>query len=122
MQQFAGLAHGRNDEAFAKVCNTQAIQLLANIEANAWDGEWYKRAWFDDGTPLGSSENEECCIDSISHSRVVISGGGDQARANQVMAQVDKNLVRCDTQLIQLLNPVNHGSTSDEIDRYKVEP
>jgi cyclic beta-1,2-glucan synthetase len=177
LQQFAALARGRNDEAFAKVCNTQATQLLANIEAYAWDGEWYKRAWFDDGTPLGSSDNEECRIDSISQSWAVISGGGEQARANQAMAQVDKSLVRRDTQLIQLLdppfdksalepgyikgyvpgvrenggqythaaiwatmafaqmgdkerawelfamlNPVNHGSTPEEIERYKVEP
>jgi cyclic beta-1,2-glucan synthetase len=177
LQQFSGLARGRNDEAFVKVCNTQATQLLANIEAYAWDGEWYKRAWFDDGTPLGSSENEECRIDSISQSWAVISGGGEQARANQAMAQVDKNLVRRETQLIQLLdppfdksalepgyikgyvpgvrenggqythaaiwatmafaqmgdkvrawelfamlNPINHGSTADEIERYKVEP
>ncbi|MGD8592777.1 MAG: glucoamylase family protein, partial [Gammaproteobacteria bacterium] len=105
LQQFADLARGRNDAAFADVCIRQAAQLRNNIEANAWDGAWYRRAYFDDGTPLGSSENDECQIDSISQSWAVISGGGDPQRARQAMAAVDKRLVRRDTQLIQLLDP-----------------
>ena len=54
----------------------EAMLLRNNIEAHAWDGAWYRRAWFDDGTPLGSSGNDECQIDSISQSWAVISGGG----------------------------------------------
>jgi cyclic beta-1,2-glucan synthetase len=104
LQLFAGLARGR-DEAFAEVCAGQAALLRKNIEANAWDGGWYLRAWFDDGTPLGSSGNDECQIDSISQSWAVISGGGDPMRARQAMAAVDKRLVRRDAQLIQLLAP-----------------
>jgi cyclic beta-1,2-glucan synthetase len=102
---FAGLARGRDDEGFADICSGQAALLRNNIEANAWDGNWYRRAWFDDGTPLGSSGNDECQIDSISQSWAVISGGGDPARARQAMAAVDKRLVRRDAQLIQLLAP-----------------
>jgi cellobiose phosphorylase len=105
LQLFAGLARGRNDESFAELCAEQASQLRNNIEAHAWDGDWYRRAWFDDGTPLGSSGNDECQIDSISQSWAVISGGGDPMRTRQAMAAVDKRLVRRDAQLIQLLDP-----------------
>ncbi|RJX32205.1 MAG: cyclic beta 1-2 glucan synthetase [Oxalobacter sp.] len=105
LQQFSILARQHGDETFAGICTTQASLLLGNIEANAWDGEWYRRAYFDDGTPLGSAENEECQIDSISQSWSVISGGGDPARAHQAMAAVDKRLVRRDAQMIQLLDP-----------------
>jgi len=102
---FAGLARGRDDAAFAEVCSSQASVLRSNIEAQAWDGEWYRRAYFDDGTPLGSSSNDECQIDSISQSWAVISKGGDPVRARQAMAAVDQRLVRRDKQIIQLLDP-----------------
>jgi cellobiose phosphorylase len=105
LQQFARLAHDRGDTAIAELCSGQAAELGEHIEANAWDGDWYRRAWFDDGTPLGSSENDECQIDSISQSWAVISGGGDPDRARQAMASVDQRLVRRDAQLIQLLDP-----------------
>jgi len=105
LQQFSELARGRDDQGFADLCTEQAAQLLTNIETNAWDGGWYRRAYFDDGTPLGSAQNDECQIDSISQSWAVISGGGDTKRARQAMAAVDKRLVRRDAQLIQLLDP-----------------
>ena len=102
---FANLARARNDDEFARDCEQHAEQLRKNVEANAWDGAWYRRAYFDDGTPLGSSLNEECQIDSISQSWAVISGGGDAIRARQAMAAVDERLVRRDARLIQLLTP-----------------
>jgi len=105
LQQFADLALARHDEDLADVCAEQAALLLKNIEANAWDGDWYRRAYFDDGTPLGSADNEECRIDAISQSWAVISGGGDPVRARQAMAAVDEHLVRRDAKLIQLLDP-----------------
>jgi len=105
LQQFASLAHSRDDAAFANMCTDQASLLLSNIEAHAWDGGWYRRAYFDDGTPLGSASNEECKIDSISQSWAVISGSGDPARSKQAMEAVDNHLVRRDAQLIQLLEP-----------------
>ncbi|MDP2760230.1 MAG: glucoamylase family protein [Sideroxyarcus sp.] len=105
LELFAGLARDRNDAAFAELCIAQAAQLRSNIEAQAWDGAWYRRAWFDDGTPLGSSSNDECQIDSISQSWAVISKGGDPVRARQAMAAVDQRLVRRDKQIIQLLDP-----------------
>jgi cellobiose phosphorylase len=105
LQLFVSLARSRGDYALAELCVTQASLLRENIEANAWDGGWYRRAYFDDGTPLGSAANEECQIDSISQSWAVISGGGDPIRARQAMAAVDKRLVNRDAQLIQLLAP-----------------
>ncbi len=105
LSQFAGLARSQGDEVFAEVCTVQAALLRDNIESNAWDGAWYRRAYFDDGSPLGSSENVECQIDSISQSWAVISKGGDAVRAKQAMAEVDKRLVVRDEKLIQLLTP-----------------
>ncbi len=105
LQQFSSLARSRNDPAFADSCTSQAANLRASIEANGWDGEWYRRAYFDDGTPLGSAENDECQIDSISQSWAVISAAGDPQRARRAMAQVASRLVRSDAQLIQLLDP-----------------
>jgi cellobiose phosphorylase len=177
LQLFSGLARRRGDVNFADTCTGHAMQLRGNIEANAWDGDWYRRAYFDDGTPLGSSQNDECKIDSISQSWAVISGAGDPERARLAMNSVDKHLVKREAQLVQLLappfdhsrlepgyikgyvpgvrenggqythaaiwasmafammgdkerawelfamlNPINHGNTSEAIARYKVEP
>ena len=79
--------------------------MRKNIEDNGWDGEWYRRAYFDDGTPLGSKENEECQIDALPQSWAVISSIGDPARARTAMAAAQKRLVRTDAQLIQLFDP-----------------
>ncbi|MHB1398182.1 MAG: GH36-type glycosyl hydrolase domain-containing protein [Trichloromonadaceae bacterium] len=105
LRLFAVLARGRKEAAFADLCTEQAARLRSNIETHAWDGAWYRRAWFDDGTPLGSAVNEECRIDSISQSWAVISQGGDPSRARQAMDALDQHLVRREAQLIQLLTP-----------------
>ncbi|AGW15050.1 GH36-type glycosyl hydrolase domain-containing protein [Megalodesulfovibrio gigas] len=105
LQRFAELARSKGDTFIAESCLQQAATLRQNIEANAWDGNWYRRAYFDDGTPLGSVSNEECQIDSISQSWAVLSGGGDPIRARQAMDAVDKRLVRRDMRLVQLLAP-----------------
>jgi cellobiose phosphorylase len=105
LQLFSSLAANHGDATFAQFCTGHATTLHRNIEDNAWDGEWYRRAYFDDGTPLGSAINDECQIDSISQSWAVISGGGDPLRARQAMASVDRRLVQRDDQLIKLLSP-----------------
>lgn len=105
LQLFSSLARSRGDTAFADTCTAHAWQLRSNIEENAWDGAWYRRAYFDDGTPLGSSLNDECKIDSISQSWATISGGGDSERAHLAMQAVNQHLVRHDAQLVQLLEP-----------------
>ncbi|KLD75981.1 cellobiose phosphorylase, partial [Xanthomonas hyacinthi DSM 19077] len=105
LQQFAALARGRDDAAFADECDAAGHALRGNLEAHAWDGGWYRRAWFDDGTALGSAQNEECRIDSISQSWSVLSGAAEPARAQQAMAALDQHLVKRDAGLIQLLEP-----------------
>ena len=79
--------------------------IRENIENNAWDGGWYRRAYFDDGTPLGSRDNEECQIDSLAESWSLISGAGKNERAVEAMEAVDRNLVRKDKGMILLLAP-----------------
>jgi cellobiose phosphorylase len=105
LTQFAGLARGRGDVVFHKRCLAEAALLKKNIEENGWDGEWYRRAWFDDGTPLGSESNPECRIDSIPQSWSVLSGAGAAGRSRRAMEAVDQHLVRRDAALIQLLDP-----------------
>ena len=105
LTQFAALARTRADLAFANRCLTQAQQLRESIEKNAWDGQWYRRAYFDNGEPLGSATNLECQIDSLPQSWSVISGAGEQPRARQAMQSVDQRLVRREAGLIQLFDP-----------------
>jgi cellobiose phosphorylase len=81
------------------------MQLRQRIEQNAWDGEWYRRAYFDDGSPLGSMSNIECQIDSVAQSWSVLSGAGDAARSRMAMDAVNARLVRREHALIQLLDP-----------------
>jgi cellobiose phosphorylase len=175
--KFSGIARLYLDNEFALICEREAVQLRKNLNENGWDGEWYRRAYFDDGTPLGSSVNEECKIDSISQSWSILSGAGTPERSRQAMTMLDKHLVRQEDALVQLLdppfdksdlnpgyikgyvpgvrenggqythaaiwaamafaklgdrekawellqiiNPLNHGRTKEEVDIYKVEP
>jgi cyclic beta-1,2-glucan synthetase len=177
LSQFAHVAGARGDEAFATTCLGEARKLQASIEAAAWDGQWYRRAFFDNGEPLGSSANPECQIDSLPQSWAVLSGAGDPNRARIGMEQVDQRLVRRKQKIVQLfdppfdkshlnpgyikgyvpgvrenggqythaavwvamafaalrdhdraweltslINPINHGSTAEDIATYKVEP
>jgi cyclic beta-1,2-glucan synthetase len=105
LTRFAGLARGRSDVAFADRCLAQARQLQSNIEQHGWDGQWYRRAYFDNGDPLGSQVNPECQIDSISQSWSVLSGAGDPQRTLQAMQALAERLVRPEAKLIQLLDP-----------------
>jgi cyclic beta-1,2-glucan synthetase len=103
--RFGNLARERNDVAFADRCLAQAKEIQANIEKHAWDGNWYRRAYFDSGEPLGSHLNEECQIDCLPQTWSVISGAGDPARARQAMQSLNERLVRREAKLIQLLDP-----------------
>ena len=105
LAQFAELARRRNDTAFAEHCVAQARQLQQNLEHHAWDGQWYRRAYFDNGEPLGSSTNPECQIDSLPQSWSVISRAANPDRARQAMQAVDERLIRRDAGLIQLFAP-----------------
>jgi len=103
--QFIDLATMRNDEAFAGRCRQYADTLRANIEKNAWDGKWYRRAYFDDGSPLGSEQNPECKIDSIAQSWSVLSGAAGKERSLEALQSADDRLVRKEVGLIQLFDP-----------------
>ena len=103
--QFSQLARHRGDAAFADRCQAEAILVQRNVEQHGWDGQWYRRAYFDDGTPLGSAGNAECQIDSIAQSWSVLSGAAEGARAQQAMDSLDRRLVRRDDGLVQLLDP-----------------
>jgi len=105
LTRFAGLARAHQDAAFAERCVAQAQLLQHNIEQHAWDGGWYRRAYYDDGEALGSQANLECQIDSLPQSWAVISGGGEPSRSRQAMQAVDQRLVRSDAGLIQLFDP-----------------
>jgi len=111
LMQFGRVARVRGDTPFAERCQAEADQVRRNIEQHGWDGEWYRRAYFDDGSPLGSASNAECRIDSIAQSWAVLSGAGDARRSRMAMEAVDKRLVRRDHALIQLLDPPFDKST-----------
>ncbi|HEX3800185.1 MAG TPA: glucoamylase family protein [Verrucomicrobiae bacterium] len=103
--EFAEIARSRGDTAFVARCLNQAQMLRQNIEENAWDGQWYRRAYFDNGEPVGSQTNTECQIDSLPQSWSVITGAGDPERSRIAMRAVEKRLVRRDARLIQLFDP-----------------
>jgi cyclic beta-1,2-glucan synthetase len=103
-EQFADLAQARGDDALAADYLDRAARLREEIDRHGWDGQWYRRAFFDDGTPLGSQENDECQIDSLTQSWAVIAGG-DPARARLAMQSAVERLVRVDDRLVLLFAP-----------------
>jgi cellobiose phosphorylase len=111
LMRFSEIARMQGDTSFAERCRQEAAQVRRNIEQHGWDGEWYRRAYFDDGSPLGSASNAECQIDSIAQSWSVLSGAGDAGRSRMAMEAVDRRLVRRDHALIQLLDPPFDKST-----------
>jgi cellobiose phosphorylase len=105
LTRFAELARSRNDISLTERCLAQAKQLQVNVEEQGWDGQWYRRAYFDNGEPLGSHLNSECQIDSLPQSWSIISRAGDPQHARQAMQAVDERLVRREQKLIQLFDP-----------------
>ena len=177
LRAFALHADARGDRADALEMRRKADAYVVAVEASGWDGEWYRRAYYDDGTPMGSASSLECRIDSIAQSWSVISRAGDPVRQRMAMRALNEQLVREDARLImlltppfnegthdpgyisgylpgvrengaqythaalwavmatamqgdgdrafelfQMINPVTHGGTAEEIARYKVEP
>ena len=105
LARFSHVAHGRGDLLVAERYVQAAAALRENLDRHAWDGAWYRRAWFDNGAPLGSTQSDECRIDSIAQSWSVLSGAADPQRARQAMDSLDQHLVRRDAGLVQLLDP-----------------
>jgi cellobiose phosphorylase len=113
LMRFSALARAQDDMAFAQRCVSEAARLRASLEEHGWDGAWYRRAYFDDGTPLGSAANAECRIDSIAQSWSVLSGAGGAQRSREAMHALDRHLVRRSHALVQLLDPpFDQGSSN----------
>jgi cyclic beta-1,2-glucan synthetase len=113
LRKFAVHCDAKGDTATASKFRDQAERYRAAIETSAWDGEWYRRAYFDDGSPLGSRESDEAKIDAIAQSWSVISGAGDPDRARTAMESFNKHLVREDARLLVLLTPPFDKTTHD---------
>ncbi len=113
LKKFAELARQRNDMAVVARCLTQAEMLRGNIDRHAWDGQWYLRAYFDNGEPLGSRSNPECQIDSLPQSWSVIAGFENADRSTQAMKSVEQRLVRRSAGLIQLFDPPFNSSPNN---------
>ena len=177
LEQFIPIAVMQNDESFAARCREEAQRLKENIDKYGWDGEWYRRAYFDNGTPLGSKENQDCRIDAIAQSWSVLSGAGSKKKTKQAMMSAENKLIHTENkmillldppfsaskmepgyikgyvpgvrenggqythaavwtvmayammgenkkakELVEMINPINHGSTREKIDVYKAEP
>ncbi len=113
LQAWANLADMKGEADRARVWRDHAFKLKTSLEAQAWDGAWYKRAFYDDGTPLGSSVNTECQIDSIAQSWAVISGAGDPTRAAQAMQAVQQHLIKTEPGMILLFDPPFENTEHD---------
>lgn len=111
LRKFATHAAKRGDTAVAEEFRKNAERYSDAVEATSWDGDWYRRAYYDDGAPLGSKESDECKIDSIAQSWSVISGAGENGRSKAAMRSLNEHLVREDARLIMLLTPpFNRGA------------
>jgi len=105
LTQFAKITSLRGDTSFGEHCQKEASQLRLSIEQHGWDGSWYRRAYFDNGTALGSAKNQECRIDAIVQSWAVLSGAADDNHCRMGMQALSKYLIRSDIGIVQLLDP-----------------
>ena len=111
--KFAAVVALRGDEAKAELWRKHAFALQQAIEREAWDGDWYRRGYYDDGAPLGSISSDECRIDAIAQSWAVISGGGEPERAARAMAAVNAQLISRSDGLVKLFTPPFDHSAHD---------
>jgi cyclic beta-1,2-glucan synthetase len=113
LMRFAAVSERRSDMDRAATQRRQAEELRGALEAAAWDGAWYRRGYYDDGTPLGSAERAECRIDALAQSWAVLSSAADRLRAAAAMEAVAQHLVREEEGLILLLTPPFAGLDQD---------
>ena len=105
LNKFSRIAKARGDQEFVRRCGEEVEGLHERLERHAWDGDWYKRAFFDDGSPLGSKQNQECRLDSLPQSWSVLSGAATEDRGQRGMQAVYETLVRKDIGVIKLFDP-----------------
>ncbi|HAF03182.1 MAG TPA: protein ndvB, partial [Spartobacteria bacterium] len=113
LEDFAELLTLRELGEEARACRARAAQLAKTIDAQAWDGAWYRRAYFDDGAPLGSKENAEARIDSLPQTWAAISGAGSPDRVDVALLSLEENLVREADDLILLFTPPFDKTSAD---------
>ena len=113
LKDFIPICESRADYERVHALEGITDKLLESIEESGWDGGWYRRAYFDDGTPLGSEHNDECQIDSISQSWAIISGGGKTERIREAMRSLENYLIDREAGLIKLLTPPFHNTHLD---------
>ena len=113
LQSFEALARQRDNNEYAEKCRAHAKSLQDNIETFAWDGQWYLRAFFDDGSPLGSARNSQCRIDLLPQAWAVLSGAADPQKANQALQTALNSLIDPKTRTIRLLDPPFDGTAMD---------
>jgi cyclic beta-1,2-glucan synthetase len=112
LNDFAAICDRRGRRDLAQQYRSEANWLAGMLELT-WDGDWYRRAFFDDGTPLGSAQNEECRLDSLTQSWAVLSQAAQPRRAERAMDAVQAHLVRRDARLVLLLTPPFDRMTHD---------
>ncbi len=105
MHDFSTIADRRGDSELANNYRNYSSELINSADQNAWDGEWYMRAYFDNGTPLGSKDRDECKIDSLAQSWSVINGRGNKERQSIALTSAVKKLVDDEHSLVRLLWP-----------------
>lgn len=105
LTEFLPVCEKREENKRLAIYKEYLKNLKCSLEEEAWDGQWYKRAFFDDGTPMGSAKSDECQIDSLSQSWAVLSQAGYRERAEQAMEEVEKSLINWEDQLIKLFTP-----------------
>lgn len=110
LDKFVNICDFKEEREIADKYRKMKEFIKENLEKNAWDGGWYRRAYFDDGTPLGSLKNDECQIDSLSQSWSVISGAAKESRAKEAMEALQRNLVKEDKGIVLLLTPAFDNS------------
>jgi cyclic beta-1,2-glucan synthetase len=103
----------RNDWERAKRYQAYRDQLLRALDKAGWDGSWYRRAYYDDGEPLGSAKSDECQIDALAQAWAVLSGVASKERAELSVAEVEKRLVDEEAGIIRLLAPPFDRTTHD---------
>lgn len=109
LHRFTEVASARGDQETADKLATRADQLARSLNQNAWDGQWFRRAYYDDGSPMGSAGQPACEIDSIPQSWAVLSGAADSGRAEKAMTAVWEKLVRPDPGHVLLFTPAFRG-------------
>ena len=105
MKDFLGLSKLTGDVGFAEFLGTKIREYTDSAEKNCWDGDWYLRGFYDDGSALGSKENDECKIDLLPQAFSVIAGGFSESRVNKALSSVEKYLVDAESKTVRLFTP-----------------